>query len=210
MGIFSKLLGSNSLREVEKQLEDLYVPRFQSMMGMSLSQAKSTFRDLFSMAREEAQKDGTLNLPLDLGDSLLEKETKDMNIKSMLEKRRKEGVRDQDIRWWMNCHELERKMMLKVDQWASYTLFKKLVEEDGLTSEEAAKEVRKTHPFYGDSDDTSHASGEDRFLPFELKDRINIYIEKRAQENRQDFKEDIKKASSFNALIRKEIRSGNV
>jgi len=47
-------------------------------------------------------------------------------------------------------------------------------------------------------------------LPFELKDRINIYTQKRSQTDPEKFKNEIAESSSFNALIRKEIRNGKV
>jgi hypothetical protein len=53
------------------------------------------------------------------------------------------------------------------------------MEEDRLSEEEAAKEVKKYFPIFGDPDDTSTSSGDDRPLPCELKDRINIYIQKK-------------------------------
>lgn len=201
MEIFSKLFGSSS--SIEKQLEDQYVPMFQ-MMSMSLSQAQSTFRDLYKQAEEEAKMEGTLNLPLNLGDILLEKDA------NMLAKRRKDGVRDEDIRWWMNRHELDRKMMMKVDDINRFALFKKLLDEDRLSEEKAANEVKKFFPIFGDTDDTSTSSGDDRPLPFELKDRINIYIQKRSQTDPEKYKREIVESSSFNALIRKEIKKGNV
>src|SRR3990170_5275029 len=123
MGIFSKLFSSSS--DIEKQLEDQYVSTFQ-MMGMSLSQAKSTFRDMLKLAKDEAQAEGTLNLPQNLGDILLGKKS------AMLEKRRKEGARDEDIRWWWNRHELDRKMMNTVDNISKLALFKRLMHEEGL------------------------------------------------------------------------------
>jgi hypothetical protein len=49
MGLFSKLFGESS--EVEKKQEDLYVPMFQTLMGMSQSQAKSTFLSLYYKAQ---------------------------------------------------------------------------------------------------------------------------------------------------------------
>ncbi len=128
----------------------------------------------------------------------------------MLAKRRKEAVRDEDIRWWMNRHELDRKMMIKVDDISKLALFKKLMEEDHRSEEEAAKEVKKYFPIFGDPDDASTSSGDDRPLPFELKDRINIYIQKRSQTDPTKYKKEIAKSSSFNALIRKEIKKGNV
>jgi hypothetical protein len=42
VGLFSKLFGSSS--DIEKQLEELYIPIFQKTMGMSLDQAKNFFR----------------------------------------------------------------------------------------------------------------------------------------------------------------------
>jgi len=201
MGIFSKLFASPS--SIEKQLENQYVPMFQ-MMGMSLSQAQSTFRNLYKQAEEEAKMEGTLNLPLNLGDILLEKDA------NMLAKRRKDGVRDEDIRWWMNRHELDRKMMIKFDDMSKLALFRKLLEEDRLSEEIAGKEVKKYLPVFGDPDDTSTSSGDDRPLPFELKDRINIYIQKRSQTDPEQYKREIVESSSFNALIRKEIKKGKV
>jgi hypothetical protein len=71
----------------------------------------------------------------------------------------------------------------------------------------AAKKVRKFHPMYGDPDDTMHTKGDDRPLPYELKNRINIYIEKRAQKDPDKYKKEIENSSTFNSLIRREINS---
>jgi len=208
MGIFSRLFGTSS--DIQKQLEALYVPMFQMMMGMTLTQAKSTFHDLYKQAENEAKVEGSINLPMNLGDILLEKESTRQETKSMLAKRKKEGVREEDIRWWMNRHELDRKMMIKVDDISKLALFTKLTEEDRLSEEEAAKEVKKYFPIFGDTDDTSTSAGDDRPLPFELKDRINIYIQKRSQTDPAKYKKEISESSSFNALIRKEVKAGNV
>ena len=208
MGVFSKLSGGSS--KIERQLEDTYVQIFQTLMGMSLSQAKSTFRDLCKQAIHEAKAEGTLNLPPNLGDALLEKEAGDHKTRLMLEKRRKEGVKDQDIKWWMNRHELDRKMMMKVDDMSKLALFIKLKEEDGCSEAEAAMRVKKFFPIYGDPDDTSTSTGDDRPLPFELKGRINIYIEKTSRSDPNGYKREIEKSSSFIALIRKEIKNGKV
>jgi hypothetical protein len=207
MGIFSKLFGSSS--DIEKQLEALYVPMFQMMMGMTLTQAKSTFHDLYKQAENEAKNEDSINLPMNLGDILLEKESIDEGIKSMLAKRRKEGVRDEDIRWWMNRHELERKMMTKVDELTGVALLIKL-KKDGCSKDEIAMRIKKSRPIYGDPDDTSTSTGDDRPLPFELKDRINIYLEKRSRSDPDSYKKEIENSTSFNALIRKEIKNGKV
>ena len=208
MGIFSKLTGSASA--IEKQLQDLYFPMFQMIMGMSASQAKSAFRDMLKQAKEESLKEGTSNLSQNFGDILLEKESSDEKIKSMLARKRIEGVRDADIRWWWNMHDLERRMMLKVDEWTMLSLFIKLKKEDHLSGEEAAKNVSKHHPIYGDPNDTSHTTRDDRPLPHELMDRVDIYTEKRMKTNPEQFKKEIESSSTLNALIRKEIQKGNI
>lgn len=206
MGIFSKLFGTS---DVQSQLENLYIPMFQ-MMGMTATQARSTFSDLYRQAESEAKAEGTVNLPTNLGDILLEKEGSRQEMQFMLAKRRKEGARDEDIKWWMNRHELDRKMMMKVDDMSRLALFMKFREEDQLSEEEAAKHVKKHFPIFGDPDDTTTSTGEDRPLPFELKDRINLYIQERSQRDPAKYKKDMAESSSFNALIRKEIRAGNV
>jgi hypothetical protein len=208
MGIFSRLFGTSS--DIERQLEDIYVPMFQETRGMSLPQAKSTFRDLLEKAKKDMREEGVSDLPENLGDVLLEKESTDEQTRSFLEKRRKEGVKDQDIRWWWNMHNLERGMIYQVDTLHRFALFLKLTEEDGLSNDEAAKRVRKLHPIYGDPDDTSVTTGEDRPLPPELKDRINIYGIKRKQKDPEKFKKEIEESSTFNALIRKEMKKGNI
>jgi hypothetical protein len=206
MGVFSKLFGTS---DIQSQLENLYVPMFQ-MMGMPSAQAKRTFRDLYRQAESEAKTEGSIDLPTNLGDVLLQNEGSRPETQSMLAKRRKEGAHDEDIRWWMNRHELDRKMMIKVDEMSRFALFMKLREEDRLSEEEAGRQVKKHFPIFGDPDDTSTSRGDDRPLPLELKDRINLYIQERSQRDPAKYQENITESSSFNALIRKEIRAGNV
>ena len=195
--------------DIEKQLEDYYMSVFQPD-GFSSSEAQNIVRDLLKLAKEECQQEDTLNnLPQNFGNILLERESTVEKIKSMLAKRRKEGVRDEDIRWWWNMHPLERKMMLKVDDVIKLSEFARIQKEEGLNEEEAAKKVRKFHVIYGEPDDTTHTVGDDRPLPEELKDRINIYIEKQTT-NQEKYKKEIEESSTLNALLRKEIKKGNI
>ncbi len=209
MGIFSRIFGLQS--SLEKELEELHVSSLQALMGLSLIDARTAFRAMLKAAKEEAMKEGTLNLPPNLGDTLLKKEATDEKIKTMLAKKRKEGVRDADIRWWWNMYDLERRMALKVDEMFRLAFFMKCREEDGLDENEAAKKVRKAFPIFGNPDDTTHTTGDDRPLPYELKNRINIYmIEKRAQANKEKFKMELEKWSTVNAFIRNVIKRGNL
>lgn len=208
MSIFLKVLEIST--DNEKLIEDRYVSMFQEIVGMSPSQAKSAFLDIIQEAKEESLKEETSDLPQNVGDFLLKKESADEKIRSILAKKRNEGVRDQDIRWWFNMHDLERRILLKVDDVSIHSLFTKLREQDGLSEDEAAKGMRKGYPLFGDPDDTSHATGEDRPLPYELKNRINIFVQKRLQKDPEKFKKEIKESSTFNALVREEVKKGNL
>jgi len=201
MGLF------NNYNKIEQKLLEIYSQMF-SAMGMP--NAQQTAKDLLNQAIEESKKIGTYNLSPNTGDLLLEKEKTDEKIHLTLEKKRKEGVKDGDIRWWWNLNDVERMMMLKVDEFHRLALHIKCREEDGLSIEKAAEQVRKFHPIYGNPEDITHTKGDDRPLPEELKDRINIYIEKKAKSDPEKYKRDIESSSTFNALVRKEIRAGNI
>ena len=207
MGIFSKLFGASS--DIEKQLEALYVPMFQTTKGMTLAQAKSTFRNLIKKANEDSLREGTSKWPQNMGDILLEEESTNPIYKSLLAKKRKQGAKDEDIRWWFNMHDLERRMITAHDSLSGFALFLKL-KEDGFSEEEAGNRIRKSRPIFGDPDDSSAPTEEDKPLPWELKNRINIYIQKRSRTDTENFKNELKKSSSFNALIRKEIKDRKV
>ena len=204
MGLF------DSSSDIEKQLEDTYVHVLQKIMGLSLSEAKSTVNDMLNRAKEESLKEGTSNLPNNYGDMLLERENTDENIKSMLIKKRNEGVRDNDIKWWWNMHDLERRMMIKFDAVKIYAAFQKLTKEFNVDEKEALKIIRKSNPIFGNPDDTSGDFGEDKPLPYELMDRINIYIERMWYSDLETCKKEVEKSSTLNALIRKEIKKGNI
>jgi hypothetical protein len=82
--------------------------------------------------------------------------------------------------------------------------------EKGYTPEEAVIEFRKMAPIYGLPKDVPKLVGDDKPLPIELKDRINIYNIKRAADAPEEYKNEVKRFSSFNAFIRSEIKKGKV
>lgn len=186
----------------EKALLDLYTQEFQKA---GVPEPSKIAENLLDEATKEAEK---VALPPNAGDKILEKEKGDENTHKVLEKKRREGVRDEDIRWWWNLDNVERTMMLKVDEFHRLALHIKCRQDDDLSVEQAAEQVRKHHPIFGNSEDTIHTQGDDRPLPEELKDRINIYVEKRFTSDPEKFKKEIEQSSTFNALVRKEIRNG--
>lgn len=207
MTLISRLFRGKS--ELEKGLEKVYVQMFQTTEGMSFSEARDTVRMMLKDAKKESEKEGTAHLPHNFGDILLEKESTDEGIQSMLTKLRQEGVRDEDIRFWWNRDDLERRMMQQEDFMSRFSLFLKL-RDQGLSPKEAAKGVAKRFPVFGDSDDATLGSGEDRPLPHELKDRVNIWIQRRCGSDPERFEKAIGYSTSVNSLIRKGIERGNI
>jgi len=197
MGFFSKY------NEKEKTILELYTQEFQKA---GILEPSKIAENLLEEAIKEAKKIG---LPPNTGDKILEKEKSDERTHQVLEKKRREGVRDDDIRKWWNLDDIERMMMLKVDEFHRMALHIKC-REDGLSIEQTAERVRKHNPIFGNPEDTTHTQGDNRPLPEELKDRINIYIEKRDSKDLEEFKKEMETSSSLNALIRKEIRAGKL
>ena len=220
MGLFS-----SGYNQIEKAMLETYTLLMREATGVGQSEAKKVAKEMLNQAIEESKAEGSYYLPQNFGDILLgDAVTDDPTINDVAEmirqntpKKKREGVRDEDIRWWWNMNDTERRMMTKQDNiinMAHYTHALENPTEPVESTEEAlnnaAARVRKFHPKYGDPDDTTHTKGDDRPLPYELKDRINIYIEKREKADAEKFTEEVKQSSTFNALVRKEIRSGNL
>jgi hypothetical protein len=207
MGLFSRLLGGST--EIRKSLQKNCIPQLMEVMDISLPQAQVTFAELLRQAKKESQELRTAHFPEDYGRVLLAGEAKDEKIRSMLASRRSEGVRDLDILWWWNMHDLERRMMLKVDEQRRTTEYLRY-RQAGLSKAQAGEQVRRFYPTYGDPEDMKHDDPEDSHLPPELKRRIDLYIENRSQADPDGFKEAMEGSSSFNALVRREIQRGNL
>ncbi len=214
MGFFN----FSKYNDIEKAMLDTY-SQMLSMSGVSSSEAKKLTEDMLDQAIEQSKKEGTYDFPQNLGDIILGKaDTDNLTIKKVAEsirqklpRKKEEGVRDEDVRWWWNLNDVERRMMLAQDLAAKSTGMLAALEKGIATSpDEAIDIVIKIHPVYGNPDDTTHSSGDDRPLPYEMKDRVNIYIQKRAGKNSEEYKREMESSSSFNALIRKEMRAGKL
>jgi len=216
MGLFN----FSKYNDVEKALLDQYTQMMSVTMG---AEAMENVEDMLNQAIEESKAEGTYNLPQNLGDIIFGKTEADNetikkiaeSIRQKLPRKKEEGVTENDVCWWWNLNDIERRMMLKQDEISRMALFIHELQNSTESSKEkaaekAADEVRKFHPTYGDPDDTTHTKGDDRPLPYELKDRINIYIEKRAQSDSEKYKKEIEQSNTFNALVRKGIRAGNI
>jgi len=209
----------NKYNEVEREILEMYSEIFT---GMGIPNPKKVAKELLDRAIENSKKQRTYNLPPKLGDVILGKASpKDIisekivgYIQKYLPAKRREGVRDKDILWCWNLYDIERSMMLVVDEFHRMTLFTQLLQETG-NPKEAGKQLWKFHPSYTIGDPKNEKlfveghTEKDLPLPLELKDRVNVYIERRSQ-NSDDVKKDIEASSSFNALVRREISNGKL
>jgi len=197
MGFFSKY------NQKEREILEMYTGLLSSM---SIPDSQKVVRQWLDESIAKSKQDGLYGIT-HAGDHILKKEQEN-GPNENLEKKRKEGVRDEDIRQWFNLDDVERRMILRIDELHRLTLYIHEI-KSGKAEEEALKTVSKFHPIYGDLSDERHGTGDDRPLPLELKDRINVFIEKQGAGN-PGFKKEIDSSSTFNALVRREIRKGNI
>lgn len=197
------------LADIERELEAQYVPTLH-MMGLSPPEARRAFWHIMNEIREDCLKTGTSTLPKDFGDWLLERENTDERVKAMLTKRRAEGITDQDIRWWWNMHHLERAVISRLDDLHRRLLLMRFTEEEGISREEGVRKLTKYDPLFGEPDETHGDRSDDGPLPYELKERVRRYVQKRSIFDPEAFVKDMEESSSFNALIRKQVQRGNL
>jgi hypothetical protein len=205
MGLMSKLFGGS---KIEGNLRETYISFYLSM-GFPNKEATETAEQLLARAKEKSKQCKTDNIPENAGDVLLANESSDENVRAMLAEKRKEGVTNDDFRWWWNMHDLERRMMLEFDE-LNKLLAVGEKKQSGLSDEEAAAEAMSVFPVYGEHDDLSNTSEENRPLPFELKDRVNLYVEKRSSDDLYLFRADVAQYKTFNAFVRDQIAKGNL
>jgi hypothetical protein len=196
--------------ETERRLEPQYVSFFRESVGAPEEVAREIFKAFVQEQKEAAGREGTGQLPEFFGDILLERERVDENVRNAFAPKRAEGVTDEDISLWWNMHDLERRMICKVDEMNRILLFEKLVQDTGVTEPEAARVVAKRFPIYGDPDHLVLDTDDDRPLPFELKWRVNRYITERTEADPDRFREESEASTSLNALLRKAVRQGDL
>ncbi len=192
--------------ETEKRLESQYVAFFQESMNMPEEIARDIFKAFAEEQKEAARRERTDRLPESFGDILLQSEKTDEKVRDAFAPKRADGVTDEDIAFWWNMHDLERRMICKVDEMNRILLFEKLVQNSEMTEPEAARMVAKRFPIYGDPEHLVLETEDDRPLPFELKWRVNHYISERTQADAEGFKQEVEASTSLNAVLRKALR----
>jgi hypothetical protein len=192
------------MQPLENRLTTEYTTACRAL-GMSNKEASEMAQSILAEAKQEVVRRGWNTQPTNLGNHFLQREASDPGTHAALEKLSNQGVRNEDIRWWWNMAPLERVMIEKVDErnrGAAYIAFRR----QGLEPQQAAQRLWRIHPQFGDF---KEGAGEDGPLPIELKGRITVFIERHY--SRPDVMEKMTdQYSSFNALTRSKIRSGEI
>ncbi len=197
-------------KSLETQLEKVYSERYQVITGVTAPMAKKFIKLLLQQVIKESKRAGTYNLVPDYGQKLIDNAKDDESIREALEKKRADGVTDDDIRRWWGISDLERRLLTKIDETNRVGLFLKFINFDKIPRDEANTMVIKYHPVYGDPDDTTQWEGEDRPIPPELRERVNNYVQKQQALPLEEQQKKIDAFSSLNARIRHEIKEGNI
>ena len=193
---------------IEEVLKMVYEVHFQTT-GLPAWDAEKFVSSMLKEVKEESIREGTWDLPENYGDLLLEWEATDDAIRATLARKRAEGVTDEDIRWWWNRHDLDRRAMLKADERIRVRACVVRLAKDEVP-DVAILNVRKHFAIFGEPGDPTDPTDQDGPLPCELKDTVNRYTQRRALEDPNEYERDIQSSSSFNALVRREIRAGNI
>lgn len=205
MGILSFLRPKSVL---ERRLVDFHARMFLAMSSHSMSkgEARRTAARLVDEVRRQAINEGTFHLS-NAGKAYFELVQHDPSMRKQLDAKRLDGVTDADIHWWWDLHDLERRMMVAVDDWSKLASFR-LSKQQGLSEVEAVAHLRRFFPIFGDPTNTTHTRGDDRPLPYELKKRVSEWSTRNA--NDPEIKRLLEGASSCNAGLRSEIRAGRL
>jgi hypothetical protein len=184
-------------RQLESELRRIYLPMLEGV-GIRGGQARQWMRVARDACRGEPELLGQLIL----------REQGLPGFGRIVELARADGATDVDIANWYDLHEYEKHLIVKFDELCRMALFLDRLEK-GAATPDAAADVRRAHPMYGDLLDTSNTTGDDRPLPYALKGRVNRYIEKQAN-NLAAYRQRRDEYSTFNALVRAEVRQGRL
>jgi len=181
---------------------------------MTVKQIRQKVKEAIKLSKEAAIREGTVNLPGNYGEFLVQAaQTGDPDAEEIVDKARREGATDKDIREFWNLSDLERRMIKFYENIFRLAMIRRLLKPS--LSEDLEKEIelelRKMFPLYGDPDDTSVTSGRDRPLPYELRARVDRWrIKLIYEDGEKKLKEKASRYSTFNTLVRVEIQKGNL
>lgn len=188
----------------ERKLIKTYTQVLQGA-GYDRDEARRRVEEAVERFKQEAESE---DLPDDMGDHIIKgaREGRE-DCRRRVERAKDEGATEEDIRRWWNRDGLQRRLICWAEEVAVREPMFETARRYGLSEEEAEQKVRQFFPLYGDPGDADEPAGEDRPLPHELRDRVERY---RREHDSSEVREKLKDYSSYNALVRDEIRKGNL
>lgn len=206
MSIFSRFFGGRQ-SAIERELHDMYVQMLSTFMGFSPTEAEQMVSDIITMCKQQGIAEGTADLPKDFGDRMIEAARMgEPKSKQIVDKARHEGATEDDIKEYWNLPDLSRRMVVWSENNFRYSALKH-AKSDGLSAEDAAARVFKRFPIYGDPEDTSKLSGDNRPIPRELRGRVDLHKQVRGA---QYIADQVDNFSSYNAYVRYAIQNGMI
>ncbi len=183
----------------EEKLLD-YLIETQVQMGILAETAKPLARTMLHECIDEAEKRGLRGVT-NLGDQ----HTDDAEF---MKKRLEAGLTEEDILWAWNRDYVILLAEDKLPNAIRMTLYLMFIEKDGMTPDEAVRQLRKMYIYYGDPD-SSHKNyqGEDADIYPEFARR---YEEWRSKHSPEEEKELAEQYSTYNAMVRDLIRKGEM
>ena len=164
--------------------------------------------EAIAKCKQESEAEGSAHLSQDFGDHIIAAARMGEPLaERIVERARREGATDEDIKEWWNLPDLCRRMVIWSENTFRLSVFLHAKNDDGLSAEDAAARVRKMFPIYGDPEDTSILSGDNRQIPHELRGRIDSYKQVHGAEYIAD---KVKNYLSYNAFVRHAIQTGMI
>ena len=140
-------------------------------------------------------------------------------LRNIVNTARQEGAEDADIEEWWDFPEKFRQSITIRENAFRLAVFRKVMEEEGKSEDEAAIMVKKTFPIYGrtgvEEEEKRDAQAckelrlteKSRMLPPELRSRVDTYREKIGAQKVLSL---AKEYESYNAFLRDKIQEGKL
>jgi len=122
-----------------------------------------------------------------------------------------EGVTLDDVRQHYNLGEAALVKMEQEDEVARRAIYSHWTKQ-GADAETAVQHALRDIAFFGNLNQANATglTGDDAPLPWELKRRVLAWLFRRQREDAAALERDAKAATSWNALVRSEIRAGRL
>lgn len=196
---------------MRRHLESECATQLDDILSVGPTQARAMAAEFVEMAFQASKAEQTFDLPQDYGDRLIADEARDPAARARLASRRQEGVRDEDLRWWWNRHDVQRRLAVVLDAVMKSAAVRFLHEQQKLPEAEVLRRLALLYPDYSDSlDDPNIGVDADAPLPIELKNRVSDYLAREAAGPEGRVPRLLKGKSSLNALLREELRAGKI